>query len=269
MNDFLSGLLDRALERAPVIERRRPSLFEAAPAADGRRQGDTWPSAEAVEESESVAMPEAPKPRRHPARDREPERGRLEAADLPRAAATVSRIFPQREDRPEMNVQPGQPIAEPVAAAPIERIVTLVEKEGAQPRPITPPVPRIQESAAVSSAPASPASARRMDRSDAGPLLREETGSRPAQFSPLVPQPARPAVVTPVIQPAVRPAPAPRPLPAIVQRERSSPPTIHVTIGRIEVRTPSASAVPSRAARPSGPKLDLDDYLKARSGGSR
>jgi hypothetical protein len=267
MTDFLAGLLDRALQRAPVIERRRPSLFEPAPGADARRQGEIWPSTEAVEESESVAMPEVPKPRRRPAGDREPERGRLEAADLPRAAAAVSRIFPRREDHPELSVQPERRIAEPAAAAPIERIVTLVEREVEQPRPPVQPAPRVQENAAVPLAPA-PASVRRMDRSDGGPL-REEAGSRPPQFSPVVPPPARPVVVTPLIQPAARRAPAPRPLPAIVQRERSSPPTIQVTIGRIEVRASSAPAVPSRAARPSGPKLDLDDYLKARSGGSR
>src|ERR1017187_4208599 len=268
MNDFLTGLLDRALERAPVIERRRPSLFEPASGADGPRPGGIWPSAEAVEETESVAMPEAPKPRRRPARDREPERGRLEAVDVPRAHAVASPILPQREDRPELNVQPEQRIAEPLATAPIERIVTLVEREVAQPQPLMQPAARVQENAAVSLAPASPASVRRVDRSDGGPL-REEAGSRPSQFSPVVPDPARTAVVSPVVQPAVRPAPAPRPLPAIVQRERPSPPTIQVTIGRIEVRASSAPAVASRAARPSGPKLDLDDYLKARSGGSR
>src|SRR5262245_48519383 len=31
MTDFLSGLLDRALDRAPVLQRRRPSLFEPTP----------------------------------------------------------------------------------------------------------------------------------------------------------------------------------------------------------------------------------------------
>jgi len=266
MTDFLAGLLDRALQRAPVIERRRPSLFEPAPGAEGRRQGEIWPSTEAVEESESVEMHEAPKPRRRPARDRELERGRLEELDSPRTAAP-SPIPPRREDHAELSVQPAQRIAEPAAAAPIERIVTLVEREVEQPRPLLQPAPRVQENAAVSLAPASPASVRRMDWSDAGPL-HEEAGSRPSQFSPVVPAPARPAMVTPVIQSAVRTAPAPRPLPAIVQRERSSP-TIQVTIGRIEVRAPSTPAVSSRAARPSGPKLDLDDYLKARSGGSR
>src|SRR5262245_35801231 len=33
MTDFLNTLVDRALDRAPVLERRRPSRFEHAPVA--------------------------------------------------------------------------------------------------------------------------------------------------------------------------------------------------------------------------------------------
>jgi hypothetical protein len=50
-------------------------------------------------------------------------------------------------------------------------------------------------------------------------------------------------------------------------------PTVHVTIGRIEVRaiasSPSATRSP-RSARPEsrGPKLSLDDYLRKRNGGA-
>lgn len=48
----------------------------------------------------------------------------------------------------------------------------------------------------------------------------------------------------------------------------SRPPDIHVTIGRIEVRTaaPTAERAAPRA-KPAAPSLSLDQYLKARDGG--
>jgi hypothetical protein len=46
-----------------------------------------------------------------------------------------------------------------------------------------------------------------------------------------------------------------------------APPTIHVTIGRVEVRaTPQATAA-KPVARPAGPRLSLDDYLRSRGEG--
>ena len=56
-----------------------------------------------------------------------------------------------------------------------------------------------------------------------------------------------------------------------VQPQSPQPPTIQVTIGRIEVRavtTPPPLQVP-QARKKSQPSLSLDDYLKQRSGGQR
>lgn len=78
-----------------------------------------------------------------------------------------------------------------------------------------------------------------------------------------------------VIQPALRQAPAQRG-PGMASRANSdltdnaSParPTIHVTIGRIEVRaTPALTAAPRQPATPSA--ISLDEYLKMRNGGRR
>jgi len=283
MNDFLSTLLDRALGRAPVLERRRPSLFEPLPGADGPRQEGIWPSTEAPQESESAESPEAPRPRRRPARDR------LEEVDSWREGppATASPFLPADGARQEVN----QPNLNPVAGPPVERIVRLVEREV----PLLPmqSAPSIQEHASAPPAAASPAMARPVDlpgreaaRQESGPGQRPSPpapahapSARPAVVTPVVPPvirpaaaetaPARPAVITPVIAPAIRPVTAPRSLPSIVRGERSSAPTIQVTIGRIEVRAPSAPAAPGRAAPPAGPKLNLEDYLRARGGGRR
>lgn len=56
---------------------------------------------------------------------------------------------------------------------------------------------------------------------------------------------------------------------SLVMLPVSSPPTIQVTIGRIEVRAVTASPPPTRQrAAPTPPQLSLQDYLKSRSGGN-
>ncbi|MBE9180873.1 hypothetical protein IQ268_20140 [Oculatella sp. LEGE 06141] len=49
----------------------------------------------------------------------------------------------------------------------------------------------------------------------------------------------------------------------------SSPPTIHVTIGRIEVRATPPAGSPVAPSRPKLPVMSLDEYLRQRSGGGR
>ena len=49
----------------------------------------------------------------------------------------------------------------------------------------------------------------------------------------------------------------------------TQPPTIEVTIGRIEVRAVTPPAPPPPRQRQSPPKMSLDDYLRAQSGGRR
>jgi hypothetical protein len=55
--------------------------------------------------------------------------------------------------------------------------------------------------------------------------------------------------------------------PAGLQHHPPVEPTIQVTIGRVEVRA-TLPASP-RVARPTAPKLSLDDYLKSRGGGAK
>ena len=74
--DFLSNLLDRALERAPVLQRRRLSLFEPTPDTRGFSAmpwGKSWGHVEEEPASDmeswgiqdaSVLPPTAPTPRR-------------------------------------------------------------------------------------------------------------------------------------------------------------------------------------------------------------
>jgi hypothetical protein len=84
----------------------------------------------------------------------------------------------------------------------------------------------------------------------------------------LPPQPQR----RPFVRQSTR---EPRPLvsahfPAAPAQSISDPPIVRVTIGRIDVRAAPAPAAPTRkTAPPSGPKLTLDAYLKARKEGAR
>jgi len=64
--------------------------------------------------------------------------------------------------------------------------------------------------------------------------------------------------------------PYPEPVAQSAQPSASLPtePTVHVTIGRVEIRAVAAAATPTRAAPPK-PALSLSDYLQRRDGGRR
>jgi len=74
--------------------------------------------------------------------------------------------------------------------------------------------------------------------------------------------------------PALREAPVPprlaSPRAGVRAEAGASPvaePTIRVTIGRIEVRATAPAPPPVPAARPAGPRLTLEEYLRRRSEG--
>ena len=61
--------------------------------------------------------------------------------------------------------------------------------------------------------------------------------------------------------------PLPDPAAASMPTAKTEPPTIQVTIGRVEVRAIAPPPSPRQPPQPSVPKLSLEDYLKSRSGG--
>lgn len=95
--------------------------------------------------------------------------------------------------------------------------------------------------------------------------LRSATEVRPAP-SPSASTSRAAAKTTMVIQPRVE---APREQATMPPSSPPPSPTIHVTIGRVEVRASSPSP-PSRRPRPQPAVMSLDEYLEQRaSGGSR
>jgi hypothetical protein len=108
----------------------------------------------------------------------------------------------------------------------------------------------------------------------AAPAREERPRAAQETSGPRDPVAHRPEVKpSPVPRPALN-APAPRTAlrarPAAVTAAPAVAPTIQVTIGRIELRVPQ-TAVAARQApgRPIGPKLELDEYLRQRNGGTR
>jgi hypothetical protein len=106
------------------------------------------------------------------------------------------------------------------------------------------------------------------------PVAPREEPPRPAVLPRPSPPPAaqapRPAPPTRVlVEPRVSVAPpAPPPVPSAPIRAAEAPePTIHVTIGRIEVRATPPPAQPSRPRQAASSALSLEEYLRRRSKG--
>jgi hypothetical protein len=80
-----------------------------------------------------------------------------------------------------------------------------------------------------------------------------------------------PLVVKPLMSQAPEPAVrfAERRSDRLENMTPSSPPTIRVTIGRVDVRAIMPPPTPVRQAKPTTPKVSLDEYLRVRRGGQR
>lgn len=233
MNDFLTRLAQRSMGAAPLIAPRLPSLFAPAEESQTSNVADTTTVTDAARNS-TLAPP--PLPTR--------TKGRADSASCePRANIYT----PQRAAAPEAANTP----------APAARI------DGTPPRVESTLIPLV-ETANVQAT---------------SPLL-----------TPVPPHPA--ASLEPPITPCKQDAPAAAPgpwLPLLPQRtaEPAAPfagladtsvgaatgtppaPTVHITIGRVEVR--ANIATPPAAPRPrvaSKPALSLSDYLKRGAGAS-
>jgi len=299
MTDFLSGLLDRALERVPVLQRRQPSVFEPTPDTPGLRSiplGELAPGAEEATASdlEAAAFREGPVFRAPapttghtmPARSILPLlEDKAVAAFLPPRPLVPSERQEGREAPqvappalPPRREQTAQVVVPAVSLRAVEtRVVetrtveTLMEKAVEQPQPAVHSVRQQMQSSAlpgVTSSLGAPPT-----RSLATPIVKLEQpiatrGHRDAaQKSDIGPKPAR-SLVLPALVPLTRLVRAASPPQPATVRETASPsPTIQVTIGRIEIRATPAAA-PVRTARPVTPKLSLEDYLRSRGGGN-
>jgi hypothetical protein len=273
MTDFLSALLDRALDRAPVLERRRASLFEPvagfgpsfAPPMEGSTEEigyvpRTLPSApERMEPalvhhpratpSEETAAPSnvtpAPPPAPPPSIERTPfrETPRVPVTPAPNETVVVAKRIETEERRIERETEIVRPVMRTAPAPPVE-----TRREATRPAP-------------------SPAFEAQRPRATDEMVAQRAEPRELALKIPVIPvaaRPAKPAAPAPVL------AQPPRPLMRIQpaeQERKSAEPTVQVTIGRIEIRAVPPPWPHTAAPRPTTPKLKLEDYLRARSGG--
>lgn len=79
--------------------------------------------------------------------------------------------------------------------------------------------------------------------------------------STAVPRIERAVALVAAVQPKLRAA--------VPERAPAGPPPVQITIGRVEVRGLPHESRPPREARPAGPRLSLEDYLRERAAGGR
>ena len=246
--DFLTRLTQRMTGELPTVQPRLQGRFE--PSA-------TTPHLEATDLEFETAAETAEVPY-------------IEAAALESETAVKPTAASAPRRRP---IVVGQPL-EPAAAFPMTR--PSIHQGTAVPVPLSQPAsthladhfitPRVSED---------------VQRPAEVPALGERPVTRQIAAEPAASTPAavQPASRLPV-QVEVRPAPLPSPLPGAqtLAGERAvgriaatdAPPTVHVRIGRIDVRAVMPLALPPRpVSRPAAPRTSLEDYLSGRKGGSQ
>lgn len=264
MGTFLAGLLNRGLVRGAAPARRRPAAFEAQPARSRAQPEPPVPQTAGQPQYQPAAalprsQPGAPSPVEIEAPPALPVRSEMPVDRPSRARGPVS----------DADHDPQVPAASfesppPVAAGssphhmeaalpatpdrfPPERALTLARPVPAEPPALTAaafsggelPPPQVLASLA-------PAAPQQVVRARA-PQFQAQVGDSRAE-------PDRQAGFD-----SARGLSGPSPSP-----------TVQVTIGRIEIRASQPAPRPvATGAKPAAPRMSLDDYLKARSGGSR
>jgi hypothetical protein len=278
---------------APFLRRRRPSRFEPATPW----QGDF--SVEALREEApgfATKLSPAPEPAASPSPGGraglaragfEPSasrRGRRERRATERAER-VEREVVTREIVTAAELPPAPPPVPPQtpprAPAPLLAEASLPQLARANAETASLPPTRAQRLAAREREPPPFASVTSGVRDAATP-------PPPRPFPPATPPPTPARRDAPTVRgaqawPLLRPAPPPiltppaaalawtragQPSPRAAARPPSppSPPPVQISIGRIEVRAAAPTPPSRRAAALAGPRLSLDDYLRARGG---
>jgi hypothetical protein len=306
MSDLLASLVDRALDRAPVLRRRQPTLFEpvveaafrersqfgnAAPLPEeetlverapspGQRKSDPTgnpspfpaPSSPLEEFQPQHAKPGPKRQRRAPDVNplRENDRENARGGSVPTATVTESPANPiAREEQPSRGVMPRAIAKQEEITVAAQRLIETIVERRVEREIIS---EHLGDTSAIEEA-----------HSFAGQLTSRDP-SRDHEGEPVkLPLKAEVKPLSPpkeemISKPLTQKKPAPRrdtaPVIRAVSRIESTralpqptPPTIHVTIGRVEVRaTPQATARPL-AARPTTPRMSLEDYLRSRGEG--
>jgi hypothetical protein len=205
--------------------------------------------------------------------------GRLasETPAKPLRAATQEIVRPAGGAPPRLLQTATEEIVRPTGVPQPSPIHPAAAQEVVRPVPPSPSaevgaVPTIDERAAPS--PTAPVSSARGSRepSDKSSVRSARGSSEPEPATPPAPAP-----LTKVVVPVHTTIPHISPAPSGPDRARSadnnafSPRSVHITIGRIEVRAvhPPPEPVPRHRPAPAAPRISLEEYLKKRNGDRR
>lgn len=272
MSHLFTRLAQRATLTASVLERRARSLFEPV--------GPTGPGALQTVEAVAVAEPpsaaaQAPQPAPADAAPPTTQRPagppttgtRPNPPSVVEAAPTLARpsrpaaLHRADETEPSSVRSSAQRAPEPPRTPPVAP-KPLAESPHRGPRAKnTPPHERVT------------VTEHRVEIARTVRGAAPEAVVRQAPAPPPQPQPVTAPRAEAVLQPRTLPTP-----PAQLARARAEAPVravpapapiLQFSIGRVEVRAPSATPEKRQSSRPAGPKLSLEAYLDGRSGGGR
>jgi len=289
MNGFLERLVARAEQRAPMVERRQPGLFEPRPWGGAAIAAAAGPWLE-QDDGEQAAVRAEGSPRGRSVND--PPRTR--PGDVAQSTAALSRIAALQQ-APATNL--ANPDSGPLHGAPSKDIASRAEpvknpRRAARPpaaieSELLPPVsaetsrrhtsstapPRARAQAAAAESPRPRSSATTAETPQQAPrAIVAATAPRPLSAPPRPALPPLPRLVAPATAPpparaqALRMAAAAKAPAAAAPR---LPAPVQVTIGRVEVRSMSPAPTNKGAAKTAGARLSLDDYLRQRHGAGR
>lgn len=274
MQDFLSRILDRSLQRAPVLQRRRRSMFEPEVPSAG-------PLALEEESTERIARPatargpewkadvESVTPKDAPIAAT-PERDRIHRAahDEPdaRAVSPLNSVSLD-EAKPAHRSAPPKPAPVGANSQPVPFVAehhTTEHHTVSQFREVHVERERIVER----TQPATAASLR-----SSAPILPTPPTQAPAQPRGLSPAQFETGPMKETAVPVPIAGPPPVAIPDWARNAtpktatQASLPPVQINIGRIEVRASQGSSAAPAAPRPTAPRLSLEEYLRGRSRG--
>lgn len=298
MSDYLTSLAARAVDAAAAVRPRQASLYEPPPVAEATPEFETAEVSSEAPPPHLVKPAAEPSPRHEPQPRmtvvHETTEKRVEvthetekrvvaeppAPQPPRIVETrvlESVATPVRPPPPE----PLPPKADPPPRAIAEAPPTILPRERTTERVVVerihknveqtllsapaPPSPLTPEQTRVSALRPQTVEPQVIERPVVVPqtIIQQQPPERTAREILAEPRPLPPARV------AVAPQITPQPKPALSERPAreepppDSEPSIHVTIGRIEVRAVPAEQ-PVRRPAPPAERMSLDDYLRRR-----
>lgn len=277
MSDFITNLATRSFTPANLLQPKLPSLFEAP--SDGEPILEESPGMDTREEI-AEAPPVSPTVNRlrlekYSTRENEratppppepmPERQRV-------ARQTILPFVPEEPAQASIQIQSDEHISMAQIVRAEDRSSERKQVTGPRLETMTQLSRRNNEDEHVSTARTARAETRLSERKqDTGPRLKALTPSARKNDQAESGQARAPRLVPviPKLEPHHPISQAENNMDADMLPSGNQSPTVHIRIGRIEVRAVTQSSPPARSVVPNRPKMTLDEYLLRRNEGKR